>query len=161
LFCLDSTSLVCLQCSTKCVVVRSCTGPPGLYQTFPKLMPAILGLTLFCFRMGIQSLLSASPFVLAPMASQHMKRSLWRLSWRSYLLQGNSQFSLINAAFLMSRTSDCTPLGSSRRIQSLSVCSIGSFTRMELLTHCCCLIPPSSSSSSVTGHLSSYSGVVV
>jgi hypothetical protein len=68
------------------------------------------------------------------MASQHMKRSLWRLSWRSYLLQGNSQFSLINAAFLMSRTSDCTPLGSSRRIQSLSVCSIGSFTRMELLT---------------------------
>jgi len=73
------------------------------------------------------------------MASQHTKRSLWRLSWRSSsgghtFSKGNSQFSLINAAFLMSRTSDCTPLGSSRRIQSLPVCSIGSFARMEHLT---------------------------
>jgi len=73
------------------------------------------------------------------MASQHTKRSLWRLSWGSSsgghtFSKGNSQFSLINAAFLMSRTSDCTPLGSSRRIQSLPVCSIGSFARMEHLT---------------------------
>jgi len=73
------------------------------------------------------------------MASQHTKRSLWRLSWGSSsgghtFSKGNSQFSLINAAFLMSRTSDCTPLGSPRRIQSLPVCSIGSFTRMEHLT---------------------------